>query len=114
MVTYGVRQAQRGGKDIGVFRYVVVTSNGTWPVGYCNPQCDHKSPAEARDHYKMWLLEHARLRADRDLAPCHVCRRKTPGRAELLNDRAFALCDQHRNQEVLEAILSLDGDWVVK
>ena len=55
---YEPRQLAENGKPTGLYHYTCKNDNKIWPVGPCADDCDgHKTPEEACEHYRQWLIE---------------------------------------------------------
>jgi len=100
---------------ISLYHYCchVYPGDGVWPVGYCCQGCPgHPSKAEAREHYRQFLIDRfgqygGRLNSS---ASCALCGRATSFFAHV--DYHFewgpvALCPDHLNREGLASAFVL-------
>jgi hypothetical protein len=94
---------------VGLYHYCchVYPGDKVWPVGYCSRGCPgHPSKAEAREHYRQFLIDRFGQYAGRfnSSGVCAVCRRETVCFACIeyhFEWEPVALCPDHLNREGL-------------
>ena len=100
---------------ISLYHYCchVYPGDGVWPVGYCCQGCPgHPSKAEAREHYRQFLIDRfgqygGRLNSS---ASCALCGRATSFFAHVdyhFEWEPVALCPEHLNREGLASAFVL-------
>ena len=108
---YQPREILKAGRASGLWHYTCGDGVNVWPVGHCASFCPgHRSPDDARSHYKQYLLDHAQLvgyewRNAR--YKCAECGEFTTKYARLYNGRTFNLCDKHRSRHVIEPLFQI-------
>jgi hypothetical protein len=94
----------------GLWHYTLQNDDRIYPVGYCAQGCaGHATPEEAREHYRLYLLDNARyddgVMID-EMRKCEVCGEWTMFYAHIpLNMERHILCDEHRNRETLDRVM---------
>lgn len=96
--------------------------SGTHPVGYCATWHDdkthvHATPEEARECFRRYLLDGSREESYSDWTGCEAIidgeKCDTPTKKGLTArppiGNGYALCDEHRTQEQLEALFGPIG-----
>lgn len=82
--------------------------SGTHPVGYCHEHGPHETADEARECFRRYLLDGQREEAYGDWTGCEWEGCDTPTKKGLTTrpplGHGFALCDEHRTAENLEAL----------
>lgn len=112
---YRPRQLFKDGKPTGLWHYTCYNNDEVSLVGYCAKDCPgHVSPEEAREHYKQYLLDHARyggILYD-EQHKCEICGTWTQRYADGPHIFIHFLCDKHYNREGLDQVIGKVGDIV--
>ena len=102
-------QIESEGKETALYHYCCCLYPGykVWPVGYCSKGCSgHQSKAEAREHYRQFLVDRFGQYTGRLSSPagCAVCGLSTTFYAWVdfhFEWEVAALCPQHLNHDGL-------------
>ena len=107
---YDAREkADVDGNPSGLWHFTIQNDNHIFPVGYCAQGCSgHATPEEAREHYRLYLLDSARydgVTMD-EMRKCEVCGDWTLFYAHIPQSmERHTLCDAHRNRETLDTVM---------
>jgi hypothetical protein len=101
------------GNPSGIWHYTAQNDDYVYPVGYCAQDCPgHATPEEAREHYRLYLLDTARYDgvSKDEQRKCEKCGEWTQGYVHIpLSMERHVLCDNHRNRETLDAVMHRVG-----
>jgi len=93
----------------GLWHYTAENDERIFPVGYCAQGCPgHATPEEAREHYRLYLLDNARYDGalTNEKRKCEMCSEWTQDYAYIpLSMEIHILCDEHRNRETLDTVM---------
>ena len=104
------------GQSSGLFHYTAQNDDRIFPVGYCAQGCaGHATPEEAREHYRLYLLDNARYDGEllSEKRKCETCGEWTQTYASIpLNMETHILCDEHCNRETLDTVMHRVGQII--
>lgn len=116
MNMYEALQMRDAEGNSGLWHYTVTNDDRTLPVGYCAQNCPgHATPDEAREHYRLYLLDHATYDGflNDEQRRCERCGKWTQHYASIpINMERHILCDEHCNRETLDVVMHRVGQAV--
>ncbi len=104
------------GTSSGLWHYTAQNDGRIFPVGYCAQECvGHPTPEEAREHYRLYLLDSAQYDGmmQDEQRKCEVCKKWTQYYAYIpLAMTKHILCNEHCNRETLDTVMHRVGQII--